>query len=907
MQVKARNGRTARRHPRHRHSRRRRFALLGVLALIFIASSGFFASEYISRGGLGRTVIAWAHNHGYYQYMNDVSPTRAILQAPLRAVHLALRRHRIPTLIMDVKFKDMEKIRAKRAEALAQDILVTSDDDWVPGTVRVDGRTVRVKLRLKGDWIDHLDHRTKWSFRIHVKGKDQLFGLRRFSIQHPKTRGFQGEPLFFETLRRMGVLAPRYFFVHAIRNGTDMGVMALEEHFSKELLEASQRREGVIIKFEESQFWDGRLIDPFHNPYDNFRTATIDAFGSSRIDKSESLTDQRRIAIGRLRAFAAGDLPASRVFDVERLGRFLAVAEAWGSRHALRWHNQRFYLNPITLKLEPIGFDGNIHDRVHVRRQELDRRLAPDEPMVAAMLADPPVRAAYEKGLRDLHRELVENGLLDHLKAMEQDLLADLGPEFFLLYEYPLDELVTRTRLVLDPASEQPPSLQEHFTASEIPGVASLLHAYTVSGDGASRLELVNCLPWPVTVERLRWAGPGGNDAPLEAGTPLPVILPATPLGEPPAWVRLALPIPPPGNGWRPQLVVACPERAARDTVAALPYDPELTRPLLPEATLGQALAAHPFLVLDSESGQVAVRPGTWDVRGSLVLPAGAPLTVPAGTVLRFAPGEGMVLRGPVQFLGTAEAPIVLEGQAPDTLWQGVAVLEAGGPSVWSHVRVHHTTGVSRPRWTLTGAVNFYRSDITLDHCELEDNRTEDALNVVLSRFTFRDLTIIRTVSDAFDSDFSEGTIEGGLFQDIGLAGGGDAIDVSGTTLTVTGTRFVDIHDKGLSIGEKSHARAERLVMERVETGAASKDGSELDLTDSTIHGATLAGLMAYIKKPEHGPATLHADRVTMEDVDRPTVAQTGSTILLDGAEVPTQELDVNALYRTLMKPGLRR
>ena len=55
--------------------------------------------------------------------------------------------------------------------------------------------------------------------------------MRRFSIQHPATRGYQGEVIFQETLRRLGVLTPRYFFVDVIINGDDIGIMALEEHF----------------------------------------------------------------------------------------------------------------------------------------------------------------------------------------------------------------------------------------------------------------------------------------------------------------------------------------------------------------------------------------------------------------------------------------------------------------------------------------------------------------------------------------------------------------------------------------------------------------------------------------------------------------------------------------------------
>ena len=52
-----------------------------------------------------------------------------------------------------------------------------------------------------------------------------------------KTALFFAEILFNETIRHYGGLAPKYFFVDVVINGNNIGIMAVEEHFSKELLE----------------------------------------------------------------------------------------------------------------------------------------------------------------------------------------------------------------------------------------------------------------------------------------------------------------------------------------------------------------------------------------------------------------------------------------------------------------------------------------------------------------------------------------------------------------------------------------------------------------------------------------------------------------------------------------------
>ena len=91
-----------------------------------------------------------------------------------------------------------------------------------------------------------------------------------------------------------------------------------------------------------------------------------------------------------------------------------------------------------------------------------------------------------------------------------------------------------------------------------------------------------------------------------------------------------------------------------------------------------------------------------------------------------------------------------------------------------------------------------------------------------------------------------------------------------------------------------------------VGTGAAAKDGSLLTLDDSRFTAASFAAMTAYIKKPEYGPAKLHASNVVVADTETAVIAQTGSEVLVDGKATATQDIDVDALYETVMRPGLR-
>ncbi|MGV7224511.1 MAG: right-handed parallel beta-helix repeat-containing protein [Nitrospinales bacterium] len=848
----------------------------------------------------------WAREHGHKAtaLRDDVRLRQAYLKLPARLMQ-SLKPSELPKLNIDIKFKHLTKLHAKRAEALAKGILIQGPDDFVPASIRLGERTIKVKLRLKGDWLDHLRGK-KWSFRVRVRGKDQVFGMRRFSIQNPKVRGYHTELLFQETLRDLGVLVPRYFFVDVVVNGDDVGIMALEEHFSKELLESNGRRESVIIRFDESLVWAAKFGKHrgFGGPFDSYLNSPIDAFQSSKVNKSDSLSSDYAIAVGMLRGFMNGYIEASDVFDAELFGKYLAVAELWGALHPIRWHNLRLYLNPITLRLEPISFDASVRPTKSKNAIICNR-----EPMISAILKDPKIFKVYRETIQMLAREILDGGRLqEKLEIAEKKNLTDLRKEFYLLEKYPYHKLKTRAKYLLT-------SSENGFMEDKKPpeGFPTLIHAYTIKDADGPYLELTNAIPHEVEVETVYWIGNG--DKPNIEFQPLseisfPIQLSPTPVGSPPKTYCIKY-SPLSDKGYYSLEVSARIKRQKRlYKIIANPYYPALKQNPLPDTNLTEQLSRHPFLSFNVEGNRLVVQPGIWNVDGSLVVPEDITLKVTAGTVLRFSPKEGLFSHGPLDFTGTKNDPIILEGILSENhknSWGGIAVLDAASPSEWTHVIVRGTTGISRDGWRLTGGVTFYKSEIRMDHCRMQGNRGEDALNIIHSEFELASVEIFETASDAFDADFADGTIKDCIFKNIGIAGGGDAIDISGSEVHVTDSHFLSISDKALSVGEQSKMTASRLIIDNVGTGAASKDGSYLDIKDSTIKDAYYAGLMAYIKKAEFGPGRIKGDKLAFNGTDSEAIVQKGSDIILNGNQIDSVDLDVKELYKTVMKPGLRR
>ena len=231
---------------------------------------------------------------------------------------------------------------------------------YFDGSIKVNGESRPVSLRIKGDWVDHLEG-DKWSFRIKLKGSNSYHGMKKFSIQDPSTRSFMMEWFAHRLFEKEDILTTRYQFKLVYINGVNKGVYALEEHFDKRLLEYRNRREGPIVKFDESGIWQARLNQketgaPFKN-YPYLESSEVLPFSKKRTRKNEILLKQFMMAKSHMDRYRNFDENIHEYIDVDKMARFIALCELMNATHGLIWHNQRNYLNPVKACLEPIAYD----------------------------------------------------------------------------------------------------------------------------------------------------------------------------------------------------------------------------------------------------------------------------------------------------------------------------------------------------------------------------------------------------------------------------------------------------------------------------------------------------------------------------------------------------------------------
>jgi hypothetical protein len=142
---------------------------------------------------------------------------------------------------------------------------------------------------------------------------------------------------------------------------------------------------------------------------------------------------------------------------------------------------------------------------------------------------------------------------------------------------------------------------------------------------------------------------------------------------------------------------------------------------------------------------------------------------------------------------------------------------------------------------------------VDISHCKISDALSEDALNIIASDFTLRDSVFSDVSSDAFDGDFVNGSITNCTFERIG----GDAIDLSGSNVTIKNVRVFGTADKAISAGEGSQVTLSDCKFEDIGYGIASKDLSEVRAQNITITKARICALAAYQKKSLFGPSKI--------------------------------------------------
>ena len=238
---------------------------------------------------------------------------------------------------LELQRNNKSKGLTEKVEKFSRATLNYKDDDY------------NIKLRVKGDRVLHWYDINQTSYRIDLRGDDRIWGLEEFSVQKPITRNYIYEYIFHKILEANNLIGLKYFFINLSLNDTDQGIYAVEEGFSKELIERNKKRNGPIFGVEDSVSLNYPVIE-----YDLYSEKYW-------LLNHPELVNKAYVKLDNLKHNLNVD---NEIFDLEKWATYFAIIDLTGNFHGSIPKSVKLFYNPVTAKFEPIGFDGHYNSNL---------------------------------------------------------------------------------------------------------------------------------------------------------------------------------------------------------------------------------------------------------------------------------------------------------------------------------------------------------------------------------------------------------------------------------------------------------------------------------------------------------------------------------------------------------------
>lgn len=745
---------------------------------------------------------------------------------------------------LDIAQVDFQRLAYVREMALQQGYHLPSEEDHVPVTVRYRDQTLHGKARLKGNWPDHW-YSGKWSLRFKLDGDDRLDHMGEFGIHAPRVRNYMAEWVFQQALAREGVMGVSYRFVDVTINGRSMGTYALEQEFDDGVAWFNEEPPGPLVRFSKAAVHQAIVAD--RRMPDPERTVVLDVLGenATAVGYSENET---AAALQLLERWRSGGLPAHDVFDLDRTARYFALSDLTGNLHGDLIHNIRFYYNPISERLEPVGVDSNsgwFIDEIKGLTTRPYYRLFFDDPVLTERYLEELERVSADGYLEALFTE-TEPGFRANVSVIYRD------EPFYNFDPHPYHANREVIRKALHP----------HRAIS----------AY-VNGTAVSQplVDLGASQPLPVEVTALR---AGDIRALPESG---PVRLTGKALHEPVQFQTVAFTLPP-GAAWDASVPMEVECRVLGTMESRL--ESVAPAPRLPGTEDAGRLMRLPansanfsFAVTDDDRRTVLLLPGSHRLAEPLIVPEGYALLSGPDTSIDLVQNASIVVRGPVLWEGTEDRPIRIGSS--DGTGGGVTVLRARNASTLVHV--HLGPFASQGAGEGTGAaLTFLESPAVLELVSMDGGGMASLLRLVDSPFTITRSAFTGGAAPAVSVEFSNGT-----FNRTRIADGG-GLRVSGSETELDGGWFGRIAGTAVLVERCSTLTGREVACTGAVTALASESGSTASVDLLSVRDAEVA-VRAGDATTGFGPGQVALRSATFANATTLFVQDGEGTITVDG------------------------
>ena len=709
-----------------------------------------------------------------------------------------------------------------------------------PAILKFGDEKYNIKLRTKGVRPIHWKKKDETSYKIDIRGSKRLWGMEEFSIQKPITRNYTYEYLFHNLLGYAGLLKIKYFFVNLYLNDRNLGVYAVEESFSKELVERQGKRNGPIFSLKDE------LGEYFPNvKYELYS----DTFWISQYPKLI------KNLFSILNNFKKENFNTNDYFDVDKWAKYFAIMDLTGSYHGSLLKSVKLYYNPTAGLFEPIGFDLHKNDGLFNNFIIMD----------------------FLKDKNDVNR-IDCSYICDHEKWYLKFLKIDndqLNSKFIEKYIYYLN-FYSEPKFLEDFLKLYSKKLSEYNTAiykdnSKTDKITRTGAGYFIYDEEylLKRAELIKSRINSTNLDNINISYSNDTLKFEEYGKiyPFPVL----------AKTKECLYEEDKKNFFLfGRISFNLKNSCKKIEITSF----KKTKIFLMNENISMAddndfnikdkfknLREYDDIIkIDNQNYKVS---SNIDLLENTIINKNENFIFEKKSTINIINGSTLFIEGQVDFINNNGSFNEIKSE------------DGTGSLIFINNDFNLSNLVfkklSKPRlenYILYGGVNFINSKVNLNNIYIQDSNNEDGLNIINSKSNLKNIYFNNMKADAFDVDFGELN----FFNVSCVNVNNDCLDISGAKVTGQELTIDKVFDKGISVGEKSAVSINNIKISNNNIALAVKDGSNAYFEDVYLANNNL-DIVLFNKKKEFLKPSLKIDNIS--NLDEKKILQSIDTKLL--------------------------
>jgi hypothetical protein len=624
------------------------------------------------------------------------------------------------------------------------------------------------------------------------------------------------------------------------------GIYVLEEHFDKRLIENNKLKEGLLFT--------GTFPE-------------IKLYNKKKIFENEKLNKHVKNLKRNWDLFLLGEIQPEKIFNLDKMAKYYAISDLLQGNHTHYLANEKYYLNPTTSLIEPIGreweslrhSDKSRNRKMFIFIEVYDKKYAPyfhrkffeNEIFLKKYINE--LNKISNKEYLDDFFKLINNQKNEKLSYIYKDNPA---------YSYPTLMLYKNQKYIKEKINPKTPCISVFLEKVD---------------DNGCELSLENLQEIPIEIINVKI-----DNIVIFESAKNKLILPSLRDKE------------------KQQISFGKFKKIFQKEIKKINLDDlEVHYKMLGTKKIRKInvfpfsreqqqyfgikkysdLIKEKFLEIKLDDKTCTFKSKKILITKNLIIPPGFKVIFNDGITIDIINNAKIISYSPIKCVGLKKGTIKFI--STDKTGQGITIFKSK-ENLFKNVDFIGLSNPVEKGWNLSGALNIYESTIKFENCNFSKNYSgDDMLNIIRSEFKIINCKFENVLSDAFDSDFSNGEMIDVNFKFIG----NDAIDVSGSNIIIKNINILEVGDKGISAGEKSFIKANNIEIQNTEIAVSSKDLSEIKINRLKIKKCKI-GFALFNKKPEFGPGKAFVENIESENIEIFHMVEKESELFLENKNI---------------------